>query len=99
MTNGQSLGASLGALVGWLATGLWRLPLPWFLPLEHRFDWATGVRGIGIDLFGRTLWAILFAHGGLLLGRLAQSSRSCSLLAWLVLVVFGACLLVELLAR
>ena len=95
MTNGQSLGAALGALLGWLTTGLWRVPLPWFLPVENRFEWATRVHGIGIDLFGRALWMVVVAIGGLLLGHFARSSRTRSLLAWLVLGVFGVCWIVE----
>ncbi len=98
MTNGQSLGAALGALLGWLSTGLWRVPVPWFLPLENRFEWATSVRGIGIDLFGRALWMVVVALGGLLLGHFAQSSRARSVLAWLVLGVFAVCLLLEIVA-
>ena len=96
MTNGQSLGTALGALLGWLATGRWRVPLPWFLPLESRFVWATGVRGVGIDLFGRGLWMVVLALGGFLLGHFAQSSRAHAVLAWLVLGAFAVCLFVEL---
>ena len=96
MTNGHALAGALGALLSWLATAFWRLPLLWFLPLENRGEWGASVQGIGIDLFGRGLWLIAAALVGFPLGRFARSSRSESVLAWLVLVLFGACVAVEL---
>ena len=96
MTNVQGLGAALGAELCWLATGLWRFPLPWFLPLEGRFEWATGVSGIGIDLFGRALWLFIGGVGGAVLGSFARSPRAVALQSWLVLGLFGLCLTFEL---
>ncbi len=96
MTSVQGLGAALGAQLGWLVTGIWRFPLPWFLPLEGRFEWATGVHGIGIDLFGRALWLFIGGVGGVLLGTFARSPRALLLQSWLVLVLFGLCLAFEL---
>lgn len=98
MTNERALAVSAGALLAWLATACWRLPLPWFLPLQNQLEWAPSVQGIGIDLFGRALWLVAGALVGSPLARFVRAPRAASVLAWVVLVLFWACVMVELAA-
>jgi hypothetical protein len=35
------------------------IPLPWYLPYEHRWVFAVHVGGIAMDFFGRCLFATL----------------------------------------
>ena len=71
-----SLGFGAGFLVFWFLCAITELPLPWYLPLEHRWALAANVTVLGMDYFGRLLGAALLgglgAGAGVLLSRRAS---------------------------
>lgn len=44
-----------------LTSALRQSPVPWYLPLEHRFVWASRPDGLGMDWYGRTVLSLLAA--------------------------------------
>ena len=46
--------------------GQWKLP--WYLPIERRWQWASAVEGVGMDWYGRSGVALV---GGALAGLMA----------------------------
>jgi len=55
--SAAALGFALGFAGSWLLAALTRLPLLWYLPLAHRWELARTVEGLGMDYFGRLLFA------------------------------------------
>lgn len=53
-----------------LVSLLGRWPMPWYLPLEHRWVIASSVRAVGMDWYGRSGIALL---GGLATGLAAYA--------------------------
>lgn len=53
-----------------LASAMRKSPVPWYLPLEHRFVWASRPDGLGMDWYGRSALAFVVALfiGGLTYG-------------------------------
>ncbi len=70
--------------VAWLFMSLIQFPLPWYLPLGHRWVFASKPTGLGMDFFGRVLYAgavaTLAYQGGARLSRGAKLPRE---RAWL----------------
>ncbi|MFT3837046.1 MAG: hypothetical protein QM723_08620 [Myxococcaceae bacterium] len=62
-----------GFCAAWLVCALTRLPLPWYLPVEHRWTFAIAPPTLGMDFYGRLLVAtaagVLTAVGGAALAR------------------------------
>lgn len=48
------LAARLAYGLVFLTSALRKSPVPWYLPLEHRFVWASRPDGLGMDWYGRT---------------------------------------------
>jgi hypothetical protein len=53
----RGLGFAFGFLGCWLALDAVRLPLLWYLPLEHRWELTASAGGVAMGLYGRLLWA------------------------------------------
>lgn len=45
--------------VVFLASALGRWPVPWYFPLQHRWEVARRVSGLAMDWYGRSLVALL----------------------------------------
>ncbi len=45
--------------VVFLASALGRWPVPWYFPLQHRWELARRVQGLAMDWYGRSLLALL----------------------------------------
>ncbi len=43
------LAARLAYGLAFLASAIRKSPVPWYLPLEHRFVWASRPEGLGMD--------------------------------------------------
>jgi hypothetical protein len=68
-----SFGAILGYLLVYFLTGLEPVTLPWYYPLEHRWQWVLHPLTLGMDWYGRTLFAALGATAsGLLAGAIGR---------------------------
>jgi hypothetical protein len=48
----------LGFWSAWVACSALKLPMFWYLPLEHRFAWAAVSPGLAICLYGQLLFAV-----------------------------------------
>jgi len=48
------LAARLAYGLVFLVSAMRQSPVPWYLPLEHRFVWASRPDGLGMDWYGRT---------------------------------------------
>lgn len=72
------LAARLAYGLTFLVSAMRKSPVPWYMPLEHRFVWASRPDGLGMDWYGRTLLALVAA---ILLGSLAYGLSKKS--AWL----------------
>jgi hypothetical protein len=74
-----ALGFALGFLAFWFVGAITELPLPWYLPLEHRWAFGATVTTLGMDYFGRLLGASLLgaagAAAGAALGRRGATER------------------------
>ncbi len=70
-----SLGFGAGFLAFWFLCAITEVPLPWYLPIAHRWTFAANVTVLGMDYFGRLLGAALLgalgAAAGALLSRRA----------------------------
>lgn len=55
------LAARLAYGLAFLASALRQSPVPWYLPLEHRFVWASRPDGLGMDWYGRSALSLLAA--------------------------------------
>ncbi|HRI66949.1 MAG TPA: hypothetical protein PK156_22035 [Polyangium sp.] len=55
------LAARLAYGLTFLVSVLRKSPVPWYLPLDHRFVWAQRPEGLGMDWYGRTALAFLAA--------------------------------------
>jgi len=80
------LSARLAYGLAFLVSAARKTPVPWYLPLERRFVLASRPDGFGMDWYGRTALALLFAIalGGLvyvLSRRAAFLSRPSAVLA------------------
>lgn len=82
----QTADRGLAAWVGLCAAGmvfaaslLHPLPLPWYLPVERRWEWGLTPSTLGMDFYGRLIWAAgagsLAAAAAGLLGRALPDSR------------------------
>lgn len=56
--------------VVFLASAVARWPVPWYLPLEHRWQLARAVRGVAMDWYGRSLLSLL---AGVAVGAMAYA--------------------------
>ncbi len=56
-----TFGAILGYLLGYFLAGLEPVTLPWYYPREHRWEWVVHPLTLGMDWYGRTLYAALGA--------------------------------------
>ncbi|MEI8254069.1 MAG: hypothetical protein WCJ30_00185 [Deltaproteobacteria bacterium] len=45
--------------VAFLASAVARWPVPWYFPLEHRWQLARAVRGLAMDWYGRSILSLL----------------------------------------
>lgn len=54
-----SVGFGLGFCSAWLVCATTRLPLLWYLPLEHRWAFGSDAPTLGMDFFGRLLVAVV----------------------------------------
>jgi hypothetical protein len=48
------LAARLAYGLTFLISALRQSPVPWYMPLQHRFVWASRPEGLGMDWYGRT---------------------------------------------
>lgn len=55
------LAARLAYGLAFLVSALRKSPVPWYLPLEHRFVWASRPEGLGMDWYGRTALGLVAA--------------------------------------
>jgi hypothetical protein len=55
------LSARLGFGLAFLVSAARRTPVPWYLPVEHRFVFASRPEGLGMDWYGRTALGLLVA--------------------------------------
>lgn len=55
------LAARLAYGLVFLTSALRKSPVPWYLPLEHRFVWASRPDGLGMDWYGRTALSLFAA--------------------------------------
>lgn len=65
------LAARLAYGLAFLVSAMRKSPVPWYLPLERRFVWASRPEGLGMDWYGRTALAFVAA---LALGLLVYGS-------------------------
>jgi hypothetical protein len=52
------LAARLAYGLVFLVSAMRQSPVPWYLPLEHRFVWASRPDGLGMDWYGRTVLSL-----------------------------------------
>lgn len=64
------LAARLAYGLVFLVSAMRKSPVPWYMPLEHRFVWASRPDGYGMDWYGRSALAFVAALviGGLAYG-------------------------------
>jgi hypothetical protein len=55
------LAARLAYGLAFLVSAMRKSPVPWYMPLEHRFVWASRPEGLGMDWYGRTALAFVAA--------------------------------------
>ncbi len=55
------LAARLAYGLVFLVSAMRKSPVPWYMPLEHRFVWASRPDGLGMDWYGRTLLGFVAA--------------------------------------
>lgn len=70
------LAARLAYGLTFLVSAMRKSPVPWYMPLEHRFVWASRPEGLGMDWYGRTAVAFVAALviGGLAYGLSKKST-------------------------
>jgi len=69
------LGFGLGFSAFWFVAAVTQLPLPWYLPVEHRWAFGASVAALGMDYFGRLIGATLLGLVAAFAGR-ALASRA-----------------------
>lgn len=59
--------ARLAYGLAFLISVLRKTPVVWYMPVDHRFVWASKLDGLGMDWYGRTALAfvVAFVLGGL----------------------------------
>lgn len=55
------LAARLGYGLAFLVSAMRKSVVPWYMPLEHRFVWASRPEGLGMDWYGRTALGFVVA--------------------------------------
>lgn len=55
------LSARLAYGLAFLISVLRKMPVFWYMPLEHRFVWASRPEGWGMDWYGRSAFAFVMA--------------------------------------
>ncbi|MDC3957267.1 hypothetical protein [Polyangium jinanense] len=70
------LAARLAYGLAFLVSAARKSPVPWYLPLERRFVFASRPAGLGMDWYGRTAVGLVFAlAAGAAVYVLAQRAR------------------------
>jgi hypothetical protein len=63
------LGFGVGYGAAWFLAAVIPVPLIWYLPLQHRWAFATVVTTLGMDYYGRLVLACSLGAAGALVGR------------------------------
>jgi hypothetical protein len=61
MSARATLAGATAFYATWFLTSVLPTPLPWYLPLTRRFVLATVVTELGMDFYGRLLFALVAA--------------------------------------
>ncbi|MDI1432305.1 hypothetical protein [Polyangium sorediatum] len=70
------LAARLAYGLAFLVSAARKSPVPWYLPLERRFVFASRPAGLGMDWYGRTALGLVFAIvAGVLVYGIAARAR------------------------
>jgi hypothetical protein len=76
------------------------LRLPWYLPVQHRFEFAIHPSALGMDYYGRALFCLVCGGAAALIGSRLPARAERVLFAWCaILLVFVAVTQIHLLVH